>query len=96
MKGYAGQILQVDLAKGKLRTSSFESGFAKKFLGGRGFCADIIYKGVEPRTDPLSPENILVFAVGPLSGTVAPASGRYIVAGKSPLTGVYGFANSGG
>ncbi len=67
-----------------------------KFLGGRGLSAKILLKEVDPRCDPLGPENKVIFAPGVLSGTMAPTSGRMSVGAKSPLTGGIKEANSGG
>ncbi|MEM3060844.1 MAG: aldehyde ferredoxin oxidoreductase family protein [Candidatus Bathyarchaeia archaeon] len=95
-KGYSGKILRVNLTKKKIFYKKLTDGFVKNFLGGRGFSSKIIYDMVKPRIDPLTPENLLVFAIGPLNGTFWPQSGRYVVASKSPLTGVWGESHSGG
>jgi aldehyde:ferredoxin oxidoreductase len=68
----------------------------RKFLGGRGLGAKLLYERVGPDVEPLSPDNALVFTAGPLAGTAWPTSARLHVTFKSPLTGVYGYANSGG
>jgi aldehyde:ferredoxin oxidoreductase len=94
--GYTGKILRVNLTTGKTHTQGLSNEIAEKFLGGVGFCTNILYDETGPSTNPLGPENRLIFAVGPLSGTVWPQSGRYEVGGKSPLTGILGGANSGG
>jgi aldehyde:ferredoxin oxidoreductase len=67
-----------------------------KFVGGRGLCAKILLKELDPKCDPLGPDNKVVFAPGVLSGSVAPTSGRMSVGSKSPLTGGIKEANSGG
>lgn len=67
-----------------------------KFLGGRGLSAKILLKEVDPKCDPLGPDNKVILAPGVLSGSVAPTSGRMSVGGKSPLTGGIKEANSGG
>ncbi len=66
------------------------------YIGGNGFCARLMFDLIKPGIDPLGPENILIFATGPLNGTIWPQTGRYEVGAKSPLTGLYGGANSGG
>lgn len=95
-KGFTGKILRIDLTKEIFQTQDLSSEDAERFLGGPGFCTNILYRETGPETDPLGPENRLVFAVGPLSGTAWPESGRYEVGGKSPLTNILGGANSGG
>jgi aldehyde:ferredoxin oxidoreductase len=66
------------------------------FLGGRGYATKLLYDRVGPEVEPLSPENLLIFSIGPLGGTPWPTSGRGHVTFKSPLTGAYGHANAGG
>lgn len=90
------RILKVDLSKEKIVKEPLPEEFARTFLGGRGTNAKILYDELKPGTDPLGPENILVFGIGPANGTLAPASGRYNVSARSPLTGFFGDANSGG
>jgi aldehyde:ferredoxin oxidoreductase len=68
----------------------------KKFLGGRGLASYFLYKRVPQRIDPLSPENLLIFAAGPLAGTGWPTGSRITVAAKSPLTSGLGYAHAGG
>ena len=94
--GYAGRVLQVDLARGKIAPQELDKELARSYIGGNGFCARLLFDLIKPGTNPLGPENVLIFAVGPLNGTIWPQSGRYEVAAKSPLTGLYGEANSGG
>jgi aldehyde:ferredoxin oxidoreductase len=69
---------------------------AYDFLGGSGFGTKLLWDEVGPNVEPFSGDNRLVFAVGPLAGTIYPTAGRFEVIGKSPLTGIYGDANSGG
>lgn len=94
--GYTGRILGVNLTKRKLRIETLDEGFAKKYIGGVGFAAKILWDETTASTRPLSPENVLVFMTGPLTGTKAPSSSRYIVAAISPLTGIWGEAHAGG
>ena len=68
----------------------------KRFLGGRGLGAKLLFDRVGPEVDPLSPENMLILTAGPLAGTPWPTSARLHVTFKSPLTGAYGYANAGG
>ncbi len=96
MIGYMGKILHVDLSKGKLRDEPIKEEYARAFVGGSGLAARIIYDMVDGKTDPLGPENPLVFMTGPLVGTAMPSAGRYSVCALSPLTRIWGEANSGG
>ena len=92
---YGGTILRVDLSTGKIEKQP-TAAFAATWLGGRGFNARILYKELEPGIDPLSPDNVLMFSVGPLTGSMFPGSGRIEVAAKSPVTGIQGMSNMGG
>ncbi|MBI4334835.1 MAG: aldehyde ferredoxin oxidoreductase family protein [Chloroflexi bacterium] len=94
--GYTGKILRVDLSSHSLQVQDLDDDTARRYLGGEGFAAKILWETTTSTTDPLSPENPLMFMTGPLTGSVVPASSRYIVAGLSPLTGVWGAAHSGG
>lgn len=94
--GYAGRILEVDLSRGTVGIRPLETSLARDYLGGRGFTARLLWDGVPPGVDPYAPENLLVFAAGPLNGTPTPSSGRLVVAAKSPMTGALGDCNSGG
>ena len=94
--GWAGKILNVDLTTGKIETEALDKDWAKKYIGGNGFGARILYDEVGPEVDPLSPENIAVITQGPLAGTLAPASGRCEVVAKSPMTGILARSNVGG
>lgn len=96
LKGYTGQILWVDLLRKKLVPKELPAGLATNFIGGRGLAGKILFDNTGPQTDPLGPDNVLIVSAGPLNGTVFPMSGRYVVTAKSPLTGIWGDANSGG
>lgn len=91
-----GKILWVNLSKGTTEVLVPEEALYKQFLGGYGTGVKLIYDKQKPGTEPLDPANILGFATGPLTGTPAVSSSRYTVMGKSPLTGTWGDANSGG
>jgi aldehyde:ferredoxin oxidoreductase len=95
MNGWNGLFLRVNLNKGKAVAEEYYANTAKNFLGGRGFAAKILWDELKPGVDPLSPENKLVFAAGPLTGFAIPSSGKLVVAAKSPLTGGYGDGNIG-
>jgi len=92
---YGGTILRVDLSTGKIERQP-TSAYAEKWLGGRGFNTRILYKELQSGIDALAPENILMFSVGPLTGSMFPGSGRVEVAAKSPVTGIQGMSNMGG
>jgi aldehyde:ferredoxin oxidoreductase len=95
MHGWTGKILRINLTRQKTAIQEFDSEFALKWLGGRGFAAKILWDEVRPGTDAFSPENRLIFATGPLTGLSLPSSGKLVVATKSPLTGGYGDGNIG-
>jgi aldehyde:ferredoxin oxidoreductase len=96
MYGYSGQILRVDLSIKKLSIEKLSETDAKKYLGGRGLAAKILFTELRPGIDPLGSENKLVFATGPFGGTGFPLNSRFLVAAKSPLTGIWGESTCGG
>ncbi len=96
MTGYTGKIMLVDLTDKTITYKPMEEELISTYLGGRGINSKLVYDGLKENIDPLSPENVLVFGVGPLVGTIAPAAGRYTVSSKSPLTGLFADSNSGG
>jgi len=95
-KGYTGKWLLVDLTRGLLEARPVDRELAELYLGGNGFGTRLLWDQVGPQVDPLSPDNLLILATGPLCGTGLPSSGRVEVIGKSPLTGIYGDSNAGG
>ncbi|MEE8419453.1 MAG: aldehyde ferredoxin oxidoreductase N-terminal domain-containing protein, partial [Dehalococcoidales bacterium] len=94
-QGY-GQILDIDLSTGRIKKTAVDSRFARKYIGGGGFGHKILFDEVGPEIDPYSPENIVVFANGPFTGTKAPCGGRTEVTTIHPLTGNIGTGNTGG
>jgi len=94
--GYMGKILFVDLSKGELKDEALDEKLCRDFIGGYGIGARIIYSRQKGGVDALGPENILGFMTGPLTGTPATMGSRYAAVGKSPLTGGWGDASSGG
>jgi aldehyde:ferredoxin oxidoreductase len=96
MDGYQDCILHVDLARGRLEKHPYPGEWKREYLGGRGLGVAIVSGMVDPRTDPLGPDNVLVFATGPLTGSGVPLGSRYDVVTVSPLTGTLTSANSGG
>ena len=95
-EGYFGRILWIDLSAGTIEKIALSDEIYSNYLGGYGLGVKILFDRMKPGQDPLGPENILGFIPGLLTGTFAPFTGRYIVVGKSPLTGSWGDANSGG
>jgi len=91
-----GRFLEIDLSKEKTSEMEVEPEVIKKFIGGKGIGAYFLYTFLKPKTDPLSPENLLMFLNGPLTGTPFPSSGRTTVVTKSPLTGLYLDCHAGG
>jgi len=96
MFGYMGKILRVNLSKWEISEEFPDESVLKMFLGGSGLATKYLFDEVEKGVDPLGPENKLIFMTGPLTGTPSPSTGRYTVVAKSPLTGFWGQANSGG
>ncbi|MFX1488688.1 MAG: aldehyde ferredoxin oxidoreductase family protein [Promethearchaeota archaeon] len=94
--GFFGKILWINLTKGTFKEQIVSEEIYRHYLGGYGLAVKLIYDNMPLGIDPLSPESILGFFPGLLTGTSAPLSGRYMIAGKSPLTGTWGDANSGG
>ncbi|MBI2958530.1 MAG: aldehyde ferredoxin oxidoreductase, partial [Chloroflexi bacterium] len=94
--GYAGSILEVDLTREKSNTTRPHEETLRKYIGGTGLAAKMLWEETTQDTAPLSPEAPLLFMIGPLTGTAMPSSSRYVVAGISPLTGIWGEAHSGG
>ena len=95
-RGYMGKILFVNLSTGEIKEEKPEESLYQDFIGGYGIGARILYSRQKGGVDPLGPENILGLVTGPLTGTPATFAGRYAVVAKSPLTGGWGDANSGG
>lgn len=96
MNGWMGKIVRVNLNTSKISRQKLDENVAKNFLGGRGLGVKVLYDELKPKTNPLSPENKIIFAAGPVTGTKAPTSGRYCVVSKSPLTGTIFDSHSGG
>ncbi|MFQ6125275.1 MAG: aldehyde ferredoxin oxidoreductase family protein [Candidatus Heimdallarchaeota archaeon] len=91
-----GKLLKIDLSRQKIAIDDVDEGFARTYLGGTGFGAKLLWDLTTGDTDPLAPENPLIFATGPTTGTAYPSSGRYVTIAKSPLTGCWGEAHCGG
>jgi len=96
MLGYNGKILRVNLTKGKVTDEPLEEETARKFIGGRGLGAYILFNELKPGIDPLGPENKLVIATGVVTGIPFPGNSCHAVMAKSPLTGIWGEAHAKG
>jgi aldehyde:ferredoxin oxidoreductase len=94
--GYMGRWLHVDLCTGHIEIHSLDEGVLRRFVGGSGLAAYFLAEMVAAGPDPLAPENPLVFTTGPLAGTPVPASDRFTVAARSPLTTLWGEGDCGG
>ena len=86
MKGTCGKLLEVDLTSGKSKETPIPDGTMGKYLGGRGLGARLLFDSLPAKTDPLSPENVLIFLTGPLTGSMVTGSSKFVVVTKSPLT----------
>ena len=96
MNGWTGKYLRVNLTDGTSVVEETPALWARDYIGGRGLAARCLFEWLDPKVDPLSPENILIFATGPLTATNAPTGARYMVVTKGPLTGAITTSNSGG
>jgi len=96
MLGYMNRLLHVDLSRMSFETCELDQDDARDYIGGSGLAAKILYDETDGGTDPLGPENVIIFMTGPYTGTRALSSSRHVVVAKSPLTGLFGEANSGG
>ncbi len=94
--GYTGKILRINLTNQTAKEEDLPFNIASDFIGGAGFGIKYLYDEVPARTDPLGPDNKLIFASGPFSGTTIPCASRMAITAKSPLTGAVGMGLSGG
>ena len=94
--GWHRKVLRVDLTAGTSAVEPLNMEWANAYLGERGLASKYLMESMDPKVDALSPENALIFATGPLTGTMASTSGRYAVVTKGPLTGAIACSNSGG
>ena len=93
---WAGKILRVNLTAGTVKSEPLNMEWAQAYLGSRGLGTKYLVEEVDATVDPLSPENKIIWATGPLTGTMASTGGRYTVITKGPLTGAIACGNSGG
>lgn len=96
MYGWRGKVLRVDLTTAEITEENLDPVVAKDYIGGRGLGIYYLTKEVDPACDPLSEDNLLIMATGPLTGSRAQTGSRYMVMTKSPLSGAITCSNSGG
>jgi aldehyde:ferredoxin oxidoreductase len=94
--GWNKKVLRVNLTAGTCTAEPLNMEWANDYLGSRGLGTKYLCEEMDPKVDPLSPENKLIMATGPLTGTMASTGGRYTVITKGPLTGAIACSNSGG
>ena len=93
---WAGKILRVNLTAGTVKSEPLRTDWAKLYLGSRGLATKYLVEEIDANVDPLSIDNKIIWATGPLTGTMASTGGRYTVVTKGPLTGAIACSNSGG
>ncbi|MDR7149167.1 aldehyde:ferredoxin oxidoreductase [Hydrogenophaga palleronii] len=93
---WAGKLLRVNLTAGTVKSEPLNMEWARAYLGSRGLGSKYLISEIDPKVDPLAAENKLIWATGPLTGTMASTGGRYTVITKGPLTGAIACSNSGG
>lgn len=96
MNGWTGKLLRVNLSDEKIIVEDIPQDWMHDYIGGRGLAARYLYEEMDPKTEPLAPENKLIFANGPLTGTPVPCGARYMVVTKGALTDAITTSNSGG
>jgi aldehyde:ferredoxin oxidoreductase len=94
--GYGGKVLRIDLSERRFRIEALDPVWIKSAIGGRAANTRRLFEELCPDCDPLGPENILLFGVGPLTGSLLTASAYYTITAKSPLTGILGDSAAGG
>ncbi len=96
MSGWTGKLLRVDLTSGRCSTEDIPTEWLHEYIGGRGLADRYLFEEMDPTVDALSPDNKMIFATGPLTGTPAPCGARYMVVTKGALTDAITTSNSGG
>jgi len=94
--GYGGRILRVDLTQRRYSIEELALSWVRPVIGGRAANTKRLYEELDPGCDPLGPDNILIFGIGPLTGSLLTASAYFTVTAKSPLTGILGDSAAGG
>lgn len=93
--GYGGKILYVDLTRGRTRKKTLAADLIRTYIGGAGICNKLAWE-IDPKTDPLSPENAIIIGTGPFTGTTVPGSSEVMITYKSPLNGAFPYSCGGG
>ncbi len=96
MYGWMGKIIRINLNTREISREKLDKKLSEEYIGGRGFGTKIVYEEIPVNIDPLGADNKLVFAVGPLTGTKVPTSGRFSLSTRSPLTKTIFDSNAGG
>ena len=96
MNGYMGKILVVNLTDGEMHDEPIIEDWCRDFVGGSGYACRYLIDKIARDTDPLGPENIIMFMTGPFTATTAPTSGRWVVCSKSPYSKIWGESHCGG
>jgi len=94
--GWTRKILRIDLTSASVKTEPLNMEWAQQYLGQRGLASKYLVEEIDPKADPLSPANKIIYATGPLTGTAASTGGRYSVVTKGALTNAIACSNSGG
>jgi aldehyde:ferredoxin oxidoreductase len=94
--GYRGKLLFLNLSTGETKEETPDDSLYRDYIGGYGLGSRILYDRMKPGADPLGPDNMFGLLTGPCTGTPIPSGARYCAVAKSPLTGGWGDANSGG
>jgi aldehyde:ferredoxin oxidoreductase len=94
--GFEGKMLEVNLSTGATKKTEIDKGVLRKFIGGSGLAAKLMFDRVDPKIDALSPQNELFIICGPVSGTSLPGGARFSVCAKSPLTNMFAESSCGG
>lgn len=94
-KGWWGKLLWIDLSRREAKQVEIDKNLLSSYVGGRGLAVRLLWDYTHPGIDPLSPENLLIVAIGPITGLPGPSTGKVVVAAKSPLTHGYGDGNLG-
>lgn len=96
MKGFFGKLLRINLKDKSYTAEEIPEQTLRRYLGGKGLGSHLLLNNVPAGTDPLAPENRLIFTTGPATATIVPGSSRYGIYSKSPLTGLYAESYAGG
>ena len=94
--GWNRKVLRVNLTAGTCTPEPLNMAWANDYLGSRGLASKYLVSEIDPKIDPLSPENKMIMSTGPLTGTMASTGGRYTVVTKGALTNAIACSNSGG